>query len=232
MAEIKEGILGGVKGKVGTVVGLKYRGKNIIRALPRKSSKPASELQLKQRNKLTTVIRFLKTIRSFVNAHYPIKEIDGDIKVGYDQIRSTLMKHGLAVEENSIGIVAEKVVLAIGPLPPAPINKISLLKKRKVKIQWDNSTCNGLTAADDLLTILMFNEELNVFHIEKNVGIRESKYNSIALPEHWNSGKIHFWSVWTTIDQSMHSTSLYHNAIELEFAEKDLDNTVEQIAAE
>ncbi|WP_240180880.1 hypothetical protein [Myroides odoratimimus] len=39
MAEIKEGILGGVQGKVGTVVGYKYRGKNIIRSLAQKAQR-------------------------------------------------------------------------------------------------------------------------------------------------------------------------------------------------
>ena len=35
MAEIKKGILGGFSGKVGTVVGVNWRGKDIIRSLPK-----------------------------------------------------------------------------------------------------------------------------------------------------------------------------------------------------
>lgn len=215
MAEIKDGILGPIKGKVGTVVGVKYRGKGIIRSLPQKSNKPATEAQIKQRNKLTIVVGFLKTIRTFVNAHYPIKIVDGNTKIGYDQIRSTLMKEGIVITDDTLAIRAEKVILSIGPLPPAPISKISFLKNRKIKIQWDNSTLNGLTAADDTLTILMFNTYENKFEVIEHVGTRESKYNSIAIPDEWTTGVIHFWSVWTTIDQSMYSTSLYHGTLEL-----------------
>ncbi|WP_231738005.1 hypothetical protein [Myroides odoratus] len=42
MAEIRVGILGSVSGKVGTVIGANWGGKNIIRGLPRKSSKKAT----------------------------------------------------------------------------------------------------------------------------------------------------------------------------------------------
>jgi len=51
MAEIKQGILGGVSGKVGTVVGANWKGKNIIRSKSRKTSKKPTVLQLNQRAK-------------------------------------------------------------------------------------------------------------------------------------------------------------------------------------
>ncbi len=52
MAEIKKGILGGFSGKVGT----NWRGKDIIRSLPKASKKAPTEEQLIQR------VKFRKTI--------------------------------------------------------------------------------------------------------------------------------------------------------------------------
>ena len=39
MANISKGILGGFSGKVGTIVGANYRGKDIIRSVPKKSGR-------------------------------------------------------------------------------------------------------------------------------------------------------------------------------------------------
>lgn len=44
MATYKKGILGAFSGTVGPVVGASYRGKDVIRSRPKKSSKPATEL--------------------------------------------------------------------------------------------------------------------------------------------------------------------------------------------
>lgn len=215
MAEIKKGLLGPVTGKVGPVVGLQYRGKNILRAVPKKSTKQASTKQIQQRSKLTLVVQFLKDIRTFINAHYPSQIINGSTKVGYDQIRSTLMKEAMIWDNDLLYIQIEKVVVSMGPLPPAAIKKIAFLKNRKIKIQWDPLIFNGLTSSDDTLTLLMYNENLNQFQQSEAIGKREDKYSTLVIPTNWETGKIHFWSVWSTADQTMHSTSLYHATLDL-----------------
>ncbi|MDM1360455.1 hypothetical protein HX071_10070 [Myroides marinus] len=216
MAEIKDGILGGVKGKVGTVVGYDFRGRNIIRALPRRSSKAASDDQILQRSKFKIVMAFLKGIRKFVNAHYPIIEVEGNQKIGIDQLRSTVMKKGLLITEDTLQIIPVKVLLSIGVLSPAAIKKVAFLKDYKVKVQWDDTIVNVLTQPTDQLIVIVYNDELDTFHIEENVAKREDKYAHFNLNENWTKGNIHFWSVWTAADQSMHSTSIYHTPLVLD----------------
>ena len=70
MAEIKKGILGGFSGKVGTVVGVNWRGKDIIRSLPKKSKKRPTDLQLMQQIKFKKVIGFLQPIRPVLNLYF------------------------------------------------------------------------------------------------------------------------------------------------------------------
>ncbi|MGL4581982.1 MAG: DUF6266 family protein [Flavobacterium sp.] len=216
MAEIKDGILGGVQGKVGTVVGYNYRGKKIIRSLPDKSIKPATKAQILQRSKLTVVVKFLKGIKDFVNVHYPEVHTDGKIKTGYDQIRSEMMTNGLEVKENMVHILPERVILSIGVLTPATIQKINFLKDDKVKVRWDDTLINALTNANDQLTMIAFHDELNEFHTVKNIAKRTDKYTHFELPEEWEKGTIHFWSVWVSTEKSINSTSNYHYPLTLE----------------
>ncbi|MGL4585041.1 MAG: DUF6266 family protein [Flavobacterium sp.] len=232
MAEIKDGILGGVRGKVGTVVGYQFRGKNIIRAIPQRSSKAASDAQILQRSKFKVVISFLNGVRKFVNTHYPIIEIDGEQKIGIDQLRSTIMKDGLLVIDNTLQIIPQRVLLSIGVLPPAAIKKIGFLKDYKVKVQWDDTIVNVLTQPTDQLIVIAYNDELDAFHIEENVAKREDKYAHFNLNENWTKGNIHFWSVWKSADQSMHSTSIYHTPLVLDKYSIEEQDKQEQEAAE
>ena len=70
MGKIRTGILGGFQGKVGTVIGSTWRGEDIMRALPKKSSKNPTELQKIQRIKFKTVSEFLNPLRAPLNKYF------------------------------------------------------------------------------------------------------------------------------------------------------------------
>jgi len=61
MATIKNGILGGLSGKVGNVVGGTWKGISYLRALPSHVTQANSPAQLSARQKISLVNRFLKT---------------------------------------------------------------------------------------------------------------------------------------------------------------------------
>lgn len=232
MAEIKEGILGGIKGKVSTVVGYKYRKKNVIRGLARKNNKPASEAQIKQRNKLTTAVKFLKGIKKFVNMHYPTIETEDKIKLGYDQLRSYLMTSCITYTDGKPRIAIDQLVLSIGTLPPAAIKKVSSLKDHRVKVQWDDSIINALTLPSDQLTMIIYNETSNSFYIIENIAKRADKYAHFELNNDWKNENIHCWSVWKSADQTRYSTSIYHHALFIDSKATEENTKVEQEAAE
>ena len=50
MGKIKQGILGGFKGKVGTVIGASWNGIAYMRGIPQSQKDPKSVAQLKQRD--------------------------------------------------------------------------------------------------------------------------------------------------------------------------------------
>jgi hypothetical protein len=63
MATVKDGILGTFSGKVGNIIGYKYKSKFCIRKMPAKSSKPPTAGQLAQRAKFALAQRFLSGLR-------------------------------------------------------------------------------------------------------------------------------------------------------------------------
>ncbi|MFM9402767.1 DUF6266 family protein [Myroides odoratimimus] len=162
MAEIKDGILGGVHGTVGTVVGFMWRGRYFIRSKPRKSHKLATVAQVLQRSKLGVVSSFVSKFKDFINEHYPQALLNNKMATGKEQLISMLMKEGIVNVEGEPCIDIAKVLVSIGPLPPAVIKKINQLKTGRIKVQWDNSITNVLTKNTDRLSIIAYSESLDL----------------------------------------------------------------------
>ncbi len=224
MAEIKEGILGTVVGKVGTVVGVLWRGRNILRAKPLKSSKKATEAQLKQWDKMSLVSTFASKFKDFVNAHCPAVYNGEKWMTGKEQMISRLMKQGIAIHEGEQYVQIDKVLLSIGTLAPAVIKKISRLKTGKLKVQWDNHLINPLTLDTDVLTIMAYHEELDQFTTIPTIGQRKDRYAHFSLPKEWQEGRVYLWSMWKAQDGSVHSTSCFHGILEAENGEQKTGN--------
>ena len=70
MANISKGILGGFSGKGGTIVGANYRGKDIIRSVPKKSGRKPTELQLLQQKKFRLVVSFLQPLKPIQSKYF------------------------------------------------------------------------------------------------------------------------------------------------------------------
>ncbi|MDR0228716.1 MAG: DUF6266 family protein [Flavobacteriaceae bacterium] len=215
MAEIKEGILGGVNGSVGTVVGITWRGRNFLRSKPRKSNKPATDKQRKSRTKLSVVSTFASKLKGFVNEHCPPALLNGKWATGKEQLISRLIKEGVAIIDEDVCIDAGAVVVSMGMLPPSIIKKISRLKTGRLKVLWDNNITNILAKGSDELILVAYSEQLDAFTDIRGVGMREDKYVHFDLPDAWTEGNIHFWSVWKSKDGKLISTSAYHGITEL-----------------
>ncbi len=66
MGTIKQGILGGFSGKVGTVVGGSWKGISYMRGRAQSVKNPRTEAQMEQRSKFALTLSFLKPITSYL----------------------------------------------------------------------------------------------------------------------------------------------------------------------
>lgn len=67
MGIIRQGILGGFRNKTGSVVGAYWRKLDVIRGMPRKSSKPPTQGQLNQQIKFALVTGFLSWLSNLID---------------------------------------------------------------------------------------------------------------------------------------------------------------------
>lgn len=66
MGTIKQGILGGFSGKVGTVVGGSWKGISYMRVLAQNVKNPRTDAQMNPRSNFALAMAFLKPITNYV----------------------------------------------------------------------------------------------------------------------------------------------------------------------
>jgi hypothetical protein len=86
MGKYQSGILGSFDGKVGTVVGSRWKGIDYMRSRGRKSSKPPTRLQQEVRVKFGLVTKFIhKFGKLFINSYKPTPKMTG-INVAFQHV--------------------------------------------------------------------------------------------------------------------------------------------------
>jgi hypothetical protein len=203
MAEIAQGILGGVHGKVGTVIGVTWRGKNIIRALPRKSKKPASEKQLEQRKKFKVIANFLSPLFALTSKYfgqYQGVKSRTNLAMSY-HLLETIKKAG-----NDFVVDYPKVVITKGVLNGIAAPKATR-KDNTITLTWSDGVSSALSKGDDKITAILYNPNEKLFYITDTANKRSDKKQDIVLPESWTNTNNELWVVVTNEDQC--STSMY-----------------------
>ena len=109
MGIINQGILGGFSGKVGPIVGFRWKSNYYIRARAAKVSNPRTPKQQEQRGKFATAFSFLKAIKPcFCSA-------DGNTIANSIRLSVSVID----TPENEIEILTEPIPKTIKILPPS-----------------------------------------------------------------------------------------------------------------
>ena len=156
MAIIKNGILGGFSGKVGTVVGVTWRDIEVMRALAKPSTRPASPAELLQRAKMATVSSFLQPMRDLLEVGFRdfAKKKDGT-----NAAQSHVMKNAIVVKDRDVCIMCEEVLVTRGDLPNVKVAIAGSAEKDVIHFSWeDNSGLGKANGADKAVLVVRLNE--------------------------------------------------------------------------
>lgn len=152
MAIIKNGILGGFSGKVGTVVGAAWRDIEVMRALAKPGNRPASPGELLQRAKMATVSSFLQPMRDLLEVGFRdfAKKKDGT-----NAAQSHVMKNALVVKDHDVCIMCEEVLVTRGDLPNVKVAVAGPSEKGVIHFSWeDNSGLGKAGGADKAILVV------------------------------------------------------------------------------
>ena len=206
MAEIKKGILGGFSGKVGTVVGVNWRGKDIIRSLPKATKRVPSDLQLMQQIKFKKVIDFLQPIRPVLNVYFGSK---AGLLSRYNVATSYTLGNAVDMVDDLPVIVMQRVLVSKGDLVGFLLPTIDTVGGNGFQMNWENNSGQGNAKSTDMTNLVCYCEELNSFEVFQNMVSRDVLTADIVLPTYYNGKKVNFWAFLNNQTKTMSSTSIY-----------------------
>jgi hypothetical protein len=211
MATFEKGILGGFSGKVGNVVGSRWRGKNVMRSLPQRGNYTPTEDQLLQRARFKTVVAFLTPIKSVLSAYFGKKQGD---KSTYNLATSYHLTEALI--ELPLGVFImnyQKVLISKGDLRGMDNPTLAAAANQVLNLAWVDNSGQGNAAATDTLLVVVFAPDVNLFQVYDGVATRDLATVQITLPAFMAGLEVETWASFVTANGKDAAISSYLGAV-------------------
>lgn len=212
MATYEKGILGAFTGTVGTVVGASWRGKNIMRSRPKRTSRIPTEAQLLQRERFATVTRFLTPIRSLYNRYFG-QNIGARSK--YNIATSYHIKEAVEWVSGEFEIIYNKVMISKGELQGVQDGIATAVVGNKLKINWTDNSGQGMALASDSLLVVVYSPTLNLFEVFENRAERGEAEVTLDMAIYFANTDIQCWVSFVNDDRKQTASSSYLGEITL-----------------
>ncbi|MBF6597207.1 MAG: hypothetical protein ITF98_03175 [Fermentimonas sp.] len=204
MARLKTGINGDLTGKVGTVVGAKWRDIYYIRSLPTKKNNPRTKGQVRQRSKLSVTMEFLKSITPYIRIGY--KEYSTGRLTAFNAATSYNIKNATTENNNKIELDFSKVLVTRGSLITAPDIKSEIVNGQ-LHFSWDTALKEN-ARSNDLVMLLAYSQTKKEAIYNICVAQRSHSTAQMRLPSAWHEDIIHSYISFRSADGELVSDSI------------------------
>lgn len=206
MATIKKGILGGFSGKVGTVVGANWRGKDIIRSLPKESQKEPSDKQLLQQAKFKLAVAFLQPLKTILSQYFGS---GSGVKSRVNLATSYTINEAIQVVSGIPELMYNKILVTKGELTGFQNAMLSTQAGSVLDLEWEDNSVQGNASPSDQVSLVSYCKELNDFQIFEGIVMRSDLMASVTLPNFCIGKTIEVWAYLNTEEQTFASNSFY-----------------------
>ena len=178
MGKIKQGILGGFKGKVGTVIGASWNGIAYMRGLPQSVKNPKTAAQQAQRAFFAEVQDLVSQL-SYEQLHFLFPNPEQQMSR-----RNAMVKQltALSIVEDGAKHVDLASLTTIGNAPEADLPGVTVTASRSnLTISWDKENAWRTAHADEYPTIFVANvTQKKIFLVHSSVTIGASGEQSFT----------------------------------------------------
>lgn len=192
MGKVQKGILDGFTGKVGTVCGSFWKGKAVMRSMPRKKSEyKFSEAQLLVQTRFASITALAG---AFVNA----------IKIGFKQVakRKQMTEGDIFVIENWSFVHADtpgtatvdftELTLAKGNLPEVQFGSPRFDEPLTINVPITGGEVPIGADSNDLVYLYVYSPEAAAGLLAEAVTRGDSAIE-LRVPDYWNGHRVHLW---------------------------------------
>ncbi|PPL02985.1 DUF6266 family protein [Parapedobacter indicus] len=188
MAVFKNGPNGSFSGKVGSVVGYKWKGLDVIRGLPRKSQKPRSEARLANEQAMKLIMGALKSLKIFIRTGFR-QAAEPLNMTAFNLALSINKKQAIKGEYPNLEIDWTKFMVSRGPLPGLE-EATATWTDTGLHICWQDNTGTDQAYGTDNLSILVYVHERDIWIPFLNETTRDAGECSLPAPEKWKGTEV------------------------------------------
>jgi FlaG/FlaF family flagellin (archaellin) len=210
MGTYNKGILGPFSGKVGTVVGANWRGKDVMRSLPKKTNRTPTETQLLQRQLFTTVAEFLTPMSNVVSLYFGQR---GGFVSRRNQAMSYHMREAVEYVDPNFDILYNKVLIAKGDLVGVQNPAVTPRATHQIEYTWENNSGQGSAKPTDQLVVVVYAPEENLYYTLLNAAQRDGASVTINLPAFFSGLEVQSWITFASETGKSYATSVYMGAV-------------------
>jgi hypothetical protein len=207
MGTFKKGILGGFRGKVGSVVGARWRGKYVMRSVPEiDENRTPTEEQRKVRERFGLVARFLNPMKPIVGKYFGQKQED---KSPFNLATSYHIKEAVLEVGEDFMIDYPKVLISKGDLSGLQSPTLTATIANVLQLDYTDNSGQGFAKADDQLLVVLFVPILGEYQLFTPAGTREETSVNLPLPPYWSGMAIQAWATFVDVEGKRAATSSY-----------------------
>jgi len=204
MGTYNKGILGPFTGKVGTVVGTTWRGKDVLRSLPKKTKRTPSETQQLQRERFLTATEFLTPINPVLGKYFGSKTGE---KTRLNQAMSYHMKEAVVFQDPDFVIDYTKVIISKGDLPGLQNPTMTAVGGDKLSFTWEDNSGQGEAKATDGVIVVIYAPASGLYYTQLETVTRSALALGITLPTFFEGLEVQSWIGVTSADHKSNATS-------------------------
>ena len=201
MGKYNQGILGPFSGKVGSVVGSRWRDVNYMKSLPA-GNNSNTEDQQKQRSRFKATVSLASALMS--SLVQPVWNLAASSKMtGYN----LFVKTNIAAFDENGDLTYADFTASVGnlPLPSNLTIADNSQTSSAVDLTWEDESASGLGSATDILRLLVMKED-RTFVLNTGI-LRSAEAAEVDLPV--DPGDVHLYAFFATEDADDFSTDQY-----------------------
>ena len=205
MGTIKQGILGGFSGKVGTVIGSSWKGISYMRGRAQSVKNPRTEGQVEQRSKFALTLDFLKPITAYVRTGY---KTYANKQTAFNAAMSYIVKNAVSGVFPNYALDFSRVLVSRGNLTQPSTPNISMSAGRAT-ITWNDNSGQGDAQPTDVAMPLAFNPDKSEAVFNTSAATRADHSAELNFPADWNGDTVDLYIGFATADGINVANSIY-----------------------
>lgn len=205
MGTIKQGVLGGFSGKVGTVIGASWKGTAYMRGIATHTKNPRTPKQIEQRTKMEFARNFFNQAQEFLNVGFKdVAKHQSPLNYAVSQ----MIRNAILGDYPDYAPDYTKLVWSHGLLTP-PVVETVYANYNGIDFLWQDNSGSGNAKVDDISMVVVCDAEKKELKYFMNGYTRSETTTHCEFPIEWVGNHIHVYITMRSADGKLISNSHY-----------------------